>query len=80
MAGNAEDKPVEITISHGVTGWFESGVYFYFEPWSYSRYEFVCGINGINTIFDHTMDCMKKIIISFLSLNGRCEWASNHNH
>lgn len=44
MAGNAEDEPVEITFFHGVSGWFQSGVYFYFEPWSRSRCEFVCGM------------------------------------
>lgn len=61
MAGNAEDKAVEITISHGVTGWYESGVYFYFDPWSHSSYTFVYGSMALIQIFDenHPMDFMK---------------------
>lgn len=55
MAGNAEDEPVGIIVVHGVTGWFELGVYFYPDPWSRSRCGYVC---GMAYGFSEKMNCL----------------------
>lgn len=55
MAGNAEDEPVEIIVVHGVTGWFELGLYFYPDPWSRSRCGYVC---GMAYGFSEKMNCL----------------------